>query len=315
MKSRQAALLGESIFSWTNRPVSVCWGCALKQHRKLCYRNPSTGSQSAKLRSRKHGPRVSRTDSTGHETLSTLSGSLRAGTPGASDARNLVTQSGGKPASIRRPPFSPELDMPYHSHARSKEVGRRAAIHESSNKWPEFKSGIELPTPSLAGDRTHISTPKFNSPQGEWHGSKPSKQVVKLGEDLEQQKLNAVLDYWIAQKKICNSKPVHGPPNLDATGPQREVRSGSYLGGGPPFSARTPKARSASQTHDVRKLHSSKLMPVENRRSIHTAKPVSEHVFVCEYWLIVSSGPVQLLPINKVLILETYLRASFLVSK
>lgn len=277
MKRQQAAILGDSISPWTNKSVSVCWACALQKHRQISYKRSGTESQGEQLGVRRRDSRFTTTRSSEHGSLSILSRSLMTGTAATwSDGRNSVTQSCGKPASIKIPPFPAKLDMPYHRSEPGRQLGRGETNHEMSNTGPKARSEVQLPKPSQAEYQSDAGSPKHQLSQNRLRARNHHFKIIR-DEKKSEYTLNTALDYWIAQKKTSSGKPLHDPPNPDVIDRARDIRSGHGLTGVLPHIARSIKVWTSSQRHEAGKLYSTRLMTLEARRSIQTVSPVGEH--------------------------------------
>lgn len=262
-------ILNDSTFPWTNRSVSVCWGCALKHHRRMSYRQFGTELGGGKLRPRRHGSRLTTTSSRAHGGFSTPHKSLTTKSAVAwSDGRTSNTQSGSEPASTSIPSFPAGHDRPYYGSGRDKQLGRRGPIQELWKIRVGAGSKVQLPKPSPVRNNGVDGLPKYHMPQKASHSMKDVKKVPNPTRESEQT-LDAVLDYWNAQKK----KPSHGPPRSFIKYNRPSWGSGGNLS----HIARSMKVQTASQRHESGEIYSTKPLPLETRRTIRTASPVGEH--------------------------------------
>ena len=288
MRGWQAAILGDGIFPWNIRSVSVCWGCALKQHRQLSYRRSGTQSRGAKLGVKRRPSGDTTADSScGQERLSIFNRSLTTGTGASwSDGRDSVTQTGGKPASGEISPFATPLDMPSHVSNLSRQLDEDGTRHERPNPTPEARSELQLPEPSWA--ESEIDTGLPESPLS-WDRLRARNHRLKVMEDKErsEQNLNTALDSWSAHKNPSIRTPLHSPLESDATSITEEAGScegprGHCWRGIPTYFAQSIVVQRVFHIHKHKagKQRQTKFRPLLSvlaRRSIQTASTVGEH--------------------------------------
>lgn len=238
------AILNDSTFPWTNRSISVCLGCALKHHRRMSYRRFGTELGGGKLRPRRHGSRLNRASSSAHGGFSTLHKSLTT--------KSAVAWSEGRK-------YNTQLD---------KQLKRRGPTQELWKTRVGAGSKVHLPKPSPVRNNGVDGLPKYHMPQRVVPILRDVKKVPNPTSQPEQT-LEAVLDYWNAQKY----KPLHGPPRNFIKYSRPSWGSGGILS----HDARSMKVHTASQRHQSGEIYSTKLLPLETRRTIRTASPVGEH--------------------------------------
>lgn len=277
MRRQQAAILGDGIFPWTTRSVSVCWGCALQHHRRVSYRSASTESRDGKLRPGRHGSRFTTGTSSAHGGFIILNRPLTTRSPAAwSDRGKPATQSCSKPASNRIPPLPTELDGSYYGSGRSKQLGRRGATQDLSKTEEGASSKAQLLKPSRVSNQNHNGSPDYDLSHNGSSTSKHGKTTANPKREFEQT-LDDALDYWVAQNNVLRSKPLHALHESDATNVTTGIRPKLGLNSVLPRFARSLELQTASHRHEVGKLHSRKLTPLEARRSIQTFSPVGKH--------------------------------------
>jgi len=275
MGPQQMAILGESIFPWTTRSVSVCWGCALELRTRINYRRFGTRLQGGNLRPRRHGSR-STTASSPHGGLSTLHKSLTTGSSVAwSDGRKIVAH-GSKPVSIKTPPFPAELDRPYYGSRSGKQLRRQGTTQKLSKSGGAAGFNLHQLKPSQVRNQGDDGLSKSPLPQKGSRTLKDGEKVPNPKRESEQT-LDAVLDYWTAHRNLSCGKPLRGSPSFYAISPTEKIRPGWRLQGALTYIARSMKVQADSQKHGSTRLYSTKVLPVEARRNIQTENDVGEH--------------------------------------
>jgi len=235
------AILNESTFPWTNRSISVCWGCALKHHRRMSYRRFGT---EGKLRPRRHGLGLNRNRSSAHGGFLTLHKSLTT--------KSAVAWSDGRK-------YNTQLD---------KQLKRRGPTQELWKTRVGAGSKVHLPKPSPVRNNGGDGLPKSHMPQRVVRILRDVKKVPNSTRETEQT-LDAVLDYWNVQKY----KPLHGRPRSFIRYNRPSWGSGGILS----HIARSMIVQTASQRHESGEIYSTKLLPLETQRTIRTASPVGKH--------------------------------------
>lgn len=285
MKGRQAAILGESIFPWTNRPVSVCWGCALEVQRRRNYRNSATGSQDGTLKTRRNRSRFTTTSTSENGRVAILGRSPTTGSAAAwSGGRVHGTQSGGIP------PCPSELSSPRGPNIKTLPQRTAPRIPLVPPGGPRITPLSQTRSPRISSFPSGLGV-RYHDTEGGKQVERPSpghevsdrrrtlkygKKVITAREESEEE-LNTALDYWNGQKNDSSDNQVHGLPKFDALRPTEEIRSGWGLGDVLRHISRSSKVQTALQRHEFGSLHPTNLMPLEAQRGIQTVSPVGEH--------------------------------------
>ena len=141
---------------------------------------------------------------------------------------------------------------------------------------PASSLEAQQPKPSLVT----LVPANYDVPQGKLRTLSVGKRLISTRLESEE-KLDAALDYWIAQKGRAANHPLRAPPASTAT----DITQASYSGSGLRRISHDIgsflEGKQASMGRRRIHLRSTKAMSVNSQRAIHTTNSVGGHCLIC----------------------------------
>lgn len=280
MRPPQTTTSVDRLFSWTNRPATVCWSCALQQRRPLSRSSP--GADEAQDATPRHTIRGYEAWSERGRRSGPLGGSqptrvkrplIRDNLANGPDQGGSDVHFGPQTPRLRAPPTPPKLNVYGFSKRQVKRSLERGSLLPGMLKFGSKPNSPKHFPVSFTSD-DDLSESRL--PQSKLRTIKHGTRTVSV-QDESEQRLDAALDHWNSNLALSISEPSDTLAGLDTVDPNSQSIWGHRPGKVPLSGLLFAKNKRANTGQSLSDFKTSSTSSIGFVRAAHTSSMVCEH--------------------------------------